>query len=186
MYKLAWKLAALAALVAALAFLGGSTTNPSTQHRPTPGTPEIAAEYERMAATQDQLAATRWGIMPALASQVRQAAARHAIPYDLAYALVWVESRFDSTAVSYAGAIGLTQVMPRTGKLHCDLSPDQLYNTELNLDCGFSYLAMLHDMLNLWPSALAAYNAGPARFARAHRTGEYSGRSYARLVLTKR
>ncbi len=86
----------------------------------------------------------------------------------LLLALVRQESFFDPRAESPAGALGLSQVLPSTGRSIADdlnlidFSVDQLLHAELNLRFGAYYLAEqlsgFDDELYL---AFAAYNAGP-------------------------
>lgn len=114
---------------------------------------------------EDARRARRFHIPISLAMTIRQAAANHDIPLDLAYALVSAESDFTPGAESWAGALGLSQVMPETGRLHCDLSPAELLDPWLNLNCGFSYLAMMHDNFGEWRLALMAYHRGPTRLS---------------------
>jgi soluble lytic murein transglycosylase-like protein len=94
----------------------------------------------------------------------------------LVYALAWRESRFDSLAVSPAGAIGLMQIMPAsaasvTGEDWLKSDPIALFDPPTNLRIGQDYVAWLmnnaadHDILR----ALAAYNAGPATLQHAAR-----------------
>ena len=99
-----------------------------------------------------------------LAYQIVLAADKHGIERQLAFQLVWVESRFKPDAVSPVGALGLTQVMPRTGQGVCALTPRQLHEAEHNLDCGFTYLAQLLSRYdNVQWLALVAYYRGPYR-----------------------
>lgn len=92
----------------------------------------------------------------------------------LVYAIVRQESRFDPSAVSRVGAIGLMQLMPTTAaqaegddKLAADASP--LYDPGFNLRAGQDYLRILlerasdGDILR----AVAAYNGGPGALFRA-------------------
>ena len=61
-----------------------------------------------------------------------------------AYALVQIESGFDSFAVSRAGAVGLTQVMPRTAALlEPGLTYSELFDPATNLRLGFRHLRNL-------------------------------------------
>lgn len=145
--------------------------------------PNAREILEEARSVVDTIRAEAWGITPALAREVRETADRHGIPHRIAFRLVWVESRFIPRAVSHAGALGLSQVMPPTARVHCGLSPEELFEPRQNLDCGFSYLAMLHRRFASWRTALASYNVGAARHLRAHRTGEPDGLGYARLVL---
>ncbi len=98
-----------------------------------------------------------------LAQEINAAATRYGIPSDLAYALIGAESEFTRTAQSPVGALGYTQVMPSTGLWHCGLEPDDLLDTRLNLDCGFSYLRSMHTRFGGWRLALVAYHRGPTR-----------------------
>ena len=92
----------------------------------------------------------------------------------MVYGLARTESNFDSALVSSAGARGLLQIMPETasfivGRANSGDLPDQLYDPGVNLDLGQRYMAYLstHDAVNGdLLRLLAAYNAGPANFAR--------------------
>jgi len=82
-------------------------------------------------------------------------------------ALIWQESRFDSSAVSRAGARGLTQLMPATAAqiarlLHERAPSDSLLiDPALNARYGARHLRQLLDHFHgNVPMALAAYNAG--------------------------
>jgi soluble lytic murein transglycosylase-like protein len=95
--------------------------------------------------------------------------ARLAVRYDLSpsllEALVWQESRWNPHAVSPVGAKGLAQLMPGTAR-DMQVNPD---DPLANLEGGARYLRL---MLNMFggdlEKALAAYNAGPARVAKAN------------------
>jgi soluble lytic murein transglycosylase-like protein len=90
---------------------------------------------------------------------VRLASLRHGVDEDLLTAVIQVESNFNPHAVSRAGALGLMQIMPETGK---KLGLKDFFDPAANADAGARYLAA---MLRLFPRldlSLAAYNAGPA------------------------
>jgi len=76
------------------------------------------------------------------------------------------ESIFDAAIVSPAGATGLMQVMPATGRtiaseLKETFTPDSLYNPELNVRYGVYYLRKRLNQFNGDPVlTLCAYNAG--------------------------
>jgi soluble lytic murein transglycosylase-like protein len=131
----------------------------------------------------DEYRAHRHNIDREMAESIRHAATSNNIPLGLAFSLVKVESSFTTTAVSHAGAVGLTQVMPATGVAHCGLQRAELLEPEPNLHCGMSYLRMLFDRYSDWSVALAAYNVGDTRRRRAHLTGEPDGSWYAERVL---
>ena len=101
-----------------------------------------------------------------------EAAERNVDPF-LAAGLIRQESMFNPRAVSGAGAIGLMQVMPATGRaLARQLSvrrfrSDLLKRPDVNIHLGMAFLA---DQLHTWNGrvapVLAAYNAGPSRVER--------------------
>jgi soluble lytic murein transglycosylase-like protein len=96
-----------------------------------------------------------------LAMQILRAADRNDIPRDVAVGLVREESSFRPDAVSSAGAIGLTQLMPATARW---INPDgDPFDVEDNLEMGFSYLRSLIDKYGDKHTALVAYNVGPTR-----------------------
>jgi soluble lytic murein transglycosylase len=94
-------------------------------------------------------------------------AARFRVDPLLMAALVRQESAFEPTAVSPAGARGLTQVLPETGaglaaQLGLDTwNPDQLFQPETSLTLGAAELTRRLEQFNeqLY-LALASYNAG--------------------------
>jgi len=83
--------------------------------------------------------------------------------------LIRQESLFDPRALSPAGARGLMQIMPETGrKLHGKVSADTpydseiLYDPEVNIDLGILYLRQLTEEFGGEKAhLLISYNAGP-------------------------
>ena len=91
-------------------------------------------------------------------------AAKYDISPALLEAVVWQESRWNAAAVSPAGARGLAQLMPGTGR---QLGIDWR-DPFANLEGGARYLRMQLDRFGGdVEKALAAYNAGPGRVERA-------------------
>lgn len=83
---------------------------------------------------------------------------------NLIRAMVEVESGFSMQAVSPKGAEGLMQIMPGTGR---DLGLVNPFDGAQNLEAGIRYFKALLDDFGDIRLALAAYNAGPARVAKA-------------------
>lgn len=105
----------------------------------------------------------------------RVAADRVLSPYLLA-GLIRQESLFEAEIESYAGAIGLMQIMPGTGRQLArehgvrGFRTSDLREPGLNLRLGTGYLRELLDRFDgRLTFALAAYNAGPHRMARWRR-----------------
>ncbi len=100
---------------------------------------------------------------------VSAAAADFGIPEEAIYALIKVESDFDSAAVSGAGAVGLCQLLPSTFEnltddiLYEHLESGMLYDPETNIRYGACYLSRMYDRYGDWDLAFAAYNAGLGR-----------------------
>lgn len=100
-----------------------------------------------------------------IAAYVTEAALRFGIRETWIRAVMHVESRGDTRAVSPKGAMGLMQIMPATwaylsGRHALGSDP---YNPRANILAGAAYLRELHDRYGA-PGFLAAYNAGPARY----------------------
>ncbi|MEW5816969.1 MAG: lytic transglycosylase domain-containing protein, partial [Spirochaetota bacterium] len=104
----------------------------------------------------------------AFKEQIERLAQTENLPKPLLYALVREESYFNSSIVSKAGAVGLTQLMPATAREVAQKmgfkNPD-LNDPDTNLAIGVHYLGRLFSRFNHPTHALLAYNAGPARTA---------------------
>lgn len=83
-------------------------------------------------------------------------------------AVIYQESKFDASARSSSGAVGLMQLLPETGQGIADRTggdewrPEDLLEPELNIRYGSWYLRHLLDKYADETLALAAYNAGQA------------------------
>ena len=102
-----------------------------------------------------------------------QYAARHRLDRGWLYGLVRAESAFIEEAESPAGALGLMQVLPATGRMIArrlglkNFKPRQLRRAETNIPLGSAYLRQMLDRFDgSLLLATAAYNAGPGRVAR--------------------
>jgi soluble lytic murein transglycosylase len=103
---------------------------------------------------------------------VAEAKARGLDPWVVA-GLIRRESLFQPRAVSSAGAIGLMQVMPNTGRSLArqagvgNFSPELLKDPEVNVHLGTLYLRQQMQRYDgRLPRVLSAYNAGPHRVTR--------------------
>ena len=84
-------------------------------------------------------------------------AKRYDIPSQVFFNLITTESNWNPVVTSPRGAVGLTQLMPRTA-LELDVNP---WNAQQNIEGGARYLRQQYDRFGSWDLALAAYNAGP-------------------------
>jgi soluble lytic murein transglycosylase len=101
-------------------------------------------------------------------SMVEQSARASSVDPDLLQALMREESRFNPCARSPTGALGLTQLMPRTaqdvarGLKLGRVVPSMLHRPALNIRLGAAYLSeLLSEFEGSMVRAVAAYNAGP-------------------------
>ena len=105
--------------------------------------------------------------------------------YDLDFLLMaaqgYQESRLDQGAKSQVGAIGVMQVMPKTG---AELNVGDIKQIEPNVHAGVKYIRQLMDKylndpaidpLNKGLMAFAAYNAGPGRLRQLRDLTEQRG-----------
>jgi soluble lytic murein transglycosylase-like protein len=100
-------------------------------------------------------------IPPAIELALLDAAQKTGVPGNLALRLAYTESRYNPAAVSSAGARGLLQLMPHTGKAYGLLTEADFFNPEKNALAGLQYLRKLHKRFGKWWLAVAAYNRGP-------------------------
>jgi soluble lytic murein transglycosylase len=101
-------------------------------------------------------------------------------PY-LVASLIRQESEFNAGAISHANAVGLMQLLPKTGKTVAKqvklkgYSAPQLYTPAVNLELGTRYFKEMVDKYNgQFEYALAAYNAG------SDRVGDWLGQGHYR------
>ncbi|HUH14089.1 MAG TPA: lytic transglycosylase domain-containing protein [Longimicrobiales bacterium] len=129
--------------------------------------------------------ASRFDIPKDLAGQIYRAAEAERVDPGVAFHLVRVESSFRRTAVSHAGAVGYTQVLPSTARwLVPSTTRTQLFQSDTNLRIGFRYLRYLLDYYDGDVRlALTAYNRGPGTVDRLLKRGQSPENGYARRVL---
>lgn len=101
--------------------------------------------------------------------------AKHDMPDELKY-LAIVESGLNSTARSWAAAVGLWQFIYFTGKsfgLHSDWYVDERMDPVKSTEAAAKYIKSLYKMFGNWELALAAYNCGPGNVRKAIRKSGY-------------
>ncbi len=101
---------------------------------------------------------------------LRREAAKNDFDPMFAAGLIRQESTFQADAVSPKFAVGLMQVLPKTGKLLAKqlkirYTKDKLFDPDFNLAVGMVYIANLVRQTGAPEYAAAAYNAGEDRIA---------------------
>ena len=100
---------------------------------------------------------------------------KEGLPVELR-ALPIIESALSATAVSHAGAVGLWQFMPSTGRnygLEVNSLVDERCDPILSTKAACRYLKDLYSIYKEWSLAIAAYNCGPGNVNKAlARAGE--------------
>ena len=103
----------------------------------------------------------------------------YGVPKELIYATIKVESNFDPNAVSEAGAIGLTQIMPDTldwllSKTGESYTPEDLKNPEVSIKYCTLFYSLLLEEFKDQKTATAAYHAGRGQVNEWLKNSEYS------------
>ena len=98
---------------------------------------------------------------------------KHEIDPLFVAAMIREESRYNADIVSYAGAIGLMQIMPANGPEFASrlkiprFNTKMLYNPDINIQIGSWYMKSLMDQFDNNHALVAgAYNGGPGRMRR--------------------
>ncbi|HEX2833584.1 MAG TPA: lytic transglycosylase domain-containing protein [Thermoanaerobaculia bacterium] len=116
-------------------------------------------------------------------SVIYKEAKKNNIRPELIAAVVQAESRFKPTARSGAGAVGLMQLVPRTGRW---MGARDLTNPQQNIAAGAKYLKYLHERFDgNETKVIAAYNAGEGNVKRFNGVPPFrETRSYVSKVRT--
>ncbi len=103
--------------------------------------------------------------------------------WQLLAAVAFHESRFDSSSVSWAGAAGIMQLMPRTAS-NFGLNRKNIMNPEKNIEAGVQYIKSLNLTFSNVENKqerikfiLASYNSGPAHILDARALAEKYGKN---------
>ena len=101
-------------------------------------------------------------------AHIAETLANMGLPAEIA-ALPHVESSFDPTAYSKAGAAGLWQFMRSTGRrfMRIDSTVDERMDPYRSTIAAAQLLQFNYDLLGTWPLAITAYNHGAAGMRRA-------------------
>ena len=94
---------------------------------------------------------------------VARYAEKYGVPEYIVYSVIFVESDFESDAVSGKGACGLMQLMPQTYQWLVEgqgAEAGDIFDADENIKYGTLYLSMLYEKYDSWTLALCAYNAG--------------------------
>lgn len=137
---------------------------------------------ENRVATRVNERTSRTGIVSPYDSLIQYYAGQYAYDWRLIAAQMFEESRFNPRAESFAGAVGLMQVLPRTAK-GFGVSRAGLMDPDSGTYMGVRYLNHVRGYVegaataedHLWFS-LAAYNAGFGHLQDARRLTEHLGK----------
>lgn len=150
-------------------------------------TPKVAVDRSAAKAKvlADKYKRKGYPVTDGLARSIVDAAVENDIEPELAFGLVRAESGFRDGATSHVGAVGLTQLMPRTARwLEPGVTTRQLRDSETNLRIGLGYL---RDLIDKYDGnerlALLAYNRGPGTVDRVLRRGGNPDNGYVEKVL---
>jgi len=113
---------------------------------------------------------------------IREAAALYRLPEPFIRAVIKVESNYNPTVVSHAGACGLMQLMPRTA---ARMGVTDVFDPRQNILGGARYLRILANMFSGdLVLTIAAYNAGEGAVTRYRGIPPYEEtQRYVRRVL---
>ena len=99
---------------------------------------------------------------------IREVMRQSGVPEELA-SLPHVESSFNPVAYSHAGAAGLWQFMPSTGRMYLriDRAVDERYDPWKSSEAAAKLLGSNYRVTGAWPLAITAYNHGAGGMLRA-------------------
>jgi soluble lytic murein transglycosylase-like protein len=159
------------------------TTTPTSTTASSSGT--MARTMSATTAVTSNAWATSLDPSSPFANEYVAAGTRHGVPPELLSAVGWVESRYQTDAVSSAGAIGVMQIMPFVAT---ELGVDPSDPVQA-IDGAARLLKSHFDRFGSWDLALAAYNAGAGAVKRAgnaipsQRVAEYVRRVNERMQI---
>jgi soluble lytic murein transglycosylase-like protein len=128
---------------------------------------------------------SRYRIPADLAQAIHSIALSEDLEPELAFRLVETESSFRRNALSEAGAVGYTQILPSTARWLDPLVDEaSLFERDVNLRIGFRYLRLLlEENAGDMRLALLAYNRGPATVRTIVANGGDPANGYASRIM---
>ena len=142
---------------------------------------QLLQTRRRIQRIENSTRSAQWRRFEATLELFRKYGARYEVDPLMVAAQAYRESRLDQSARSPAGALGVMQLLPRTGRA---MGVGDIRKVEPNIHAGVKYLRSLMDGYFDDPSideqnrtlfAMAAYNAGPTRIARLRRAAARQG-----------
>lgn len=120
---------------------------------------------------------------PELDRIIFRAGGRHGIDPRFIHAVIWQESKYQSKALSHAGAQGLMQLMPATARRFGCTDPSDV---TANVEAGTKYLSWLLKRFNGDVQlALAGYNAGEGAVDKYNGVPPYNEtQNYVRKIVS--
>ena len=107
------------------------------------------------------------------ATEIEKESKQKGLDPNLAFALIWQESRFRESVISPTGAIGLMQLMPQTalqvanGAKLKNFDLPSIFEPAVNIHLGILYIKFLKELFfDQLPYAIASYNAGEEAVSR--------------------
>ena len=127
----------------------------------------------------------RYRIPADLAQSIHAIAIAEDLDPAMAFRLVETESSFRRNALSEAGAVGYTQILPSTAVwLDANARGIDLYERDVNLRLGFRYLRLLlEEYAGDMRLALLAYNRGPGTVRAIVANGGDPSNGYATRIM---
>ncbi len=158
------------------------TPTPEPEPTPTPEPEPTATPEPEPTPTPDQSSS---GVPSTIEGQLEYYANQYGLDPNLVKAVAWLESGWDQSVRSSAGAIGVMQVMPGTATyINNNLvsrNLDVRGSTADNIEAGTAYLAHRINQFGDVERGLAAYYMGPATVQNHGITS--TGRNYVNRVL---